>query len=408
MNRRDLLKYSALGLIGNNLVQASPTKGEKSCLLIYLHGGLSQMEAIACNPEQPTEYRSVTGEINCGDFYLGGSFEELAKRKDNIRVCRSFGHKDSNHSSAAGWVLNMVQNSQLNEGMPSTDPSYGAILNKEFGPRNKYGIPTYTKINKIEFGGGRRDGAGWLGEENAGFDVDEQNISSLRPNVDLPHFSSRMDLAKNLDKDRGGWANLREEAFDIISGNAADAFDLTKETAENQNRFKVGKSSFGKSLLMAKRLIERGSNLVNVANFGWDNHQRIEEKFKKDGPELDWGISLIIDALKEIGKLESTLIVITTEFGRTSRLNKHSDGTPRGRDHQSSLVPLIFAGATCDGTPIGTCNKLGEYPTSSPFSPQDLGWTIGNFFGIPKNVVYKDMAGRPHFPFKEESKDVLA
>lgn len=414
MNRRNFLGLSsALGgyLIGNRFVRAGEvdSKEDKACLFIYLHGGISHRDYTHISENASEPYRSVTGSVETtGGYKLGGSFKELAKYGNKLSVVQSFHHRDANHGSAASWIMEGNPHFNLVEGSPSPEPTYGSIVSNVFGSRNEIGIPTYTKVNKIEFGqGGRRDGAGWLGVQNIGFDADEEGITNLKLGIPKERVDQRMAMVEFLDKKESkldkAWTQLRREAYNVAIGKASEAFDLTKESPENQNRFMLGKSNFGKSLLMARRLLERGSKYVTVANYGWDNHGDIAQKFNgKDGQELDWGLALIIDELEKISRLDNTLVVVASEFGRT-KLNKD-----QGRDHWPSLVSLVFAGGGYNhGRLIGKSDSLGDVPAENPLTPQDLAWTIGDHFGMTKALSYVDSEKRPHHFFKEEAKNIL-
>lgn len=178
------------------------------------------------------------------------------------------------------------------------------------------------------------------------------------------------------------------------------AFDVTNADPKIQDRY--GRNSFGWSLLMARRLVEAGVNLVQV-NLGnnetWDTHGNAFPHLKNFlFPPTDQALSALLDDLSETGLLDSTLIVMAGEFGRTPRVF----GLPQfyklpGRDHWGPVQTVFFAGGGVrGGTVVGSSDAIGGYPVNDPQKPENMAATIYDSLGIPREAAWKDDLGRPH------------
>lgn len=407
VDRRNFLSIStSLALAPALSFGADKKQKEKSVIFVYLSGGISHADFTHPIMNVQKELQPVHGMIGTkAGFNLAGDFTGLAERSKHITLVKSLHHRDANHSTAAAWILTSKAHTGVAEGGALKEPSYGSMVSQFTGTMTPIGIPTYIKVNKIDYGA-RRDGSAWLGTNYVGFDADEEGINNLKFGISKERAENRMSIVRMIDRKDSqmdkAWTNLREQAYNIAMGRAYDAFDLTKESAEVQNMYKVKTSGFGKSLLMARRLVENGSRFVSLNNGGWDMHNNISDGFKNKGPELDWGLSTLIDDLKSRDMLESTLIVVTTEFGRTPKININS-----GRDHWNRLIPLLFIGGTANGTQYGDSAGDNSEPTHNPVTPDDLWWTIGNFLDIPKFYTVVSDDKRPHHLFKDDAKDVL-
>jgi uncharacterized protein (DUF1501 family) len=178
------------------------------------------------------------------------------------------------------------------------------------------------------------------------------------------------------------------------------AIDVTRADERTQERY--GRNSFGWSLLMAFRLVEAGVNLIQV-NLGnnetWDMHGDIFPRLRdKLFPPTDRALCALIDDLHSAGLLDSTLIVMGSEFGRTPRLTTLADSYPGpGRDHWGAVQSIFFAGGGIrGGTVIGSSDRHGAYPASSPQTPENMAATIYHALGIPSAAMWHDTVGRPY------------
>ena len=165
-------------------------------------------------------------------------------------------------------------------------------------------------------------------------------------------------------------------------------------------RDRYGRHEFGQSLLLARRLVQAGVPVVQ-ANMGkaqnWDSHGDIFNRLKKDlMPPLDKAVSALLDDLSGLGMLDDTLVVMVGEFGRTPKIGPQNPGAKPGRDHWAPCFFGLFAGAGVrGGQVIGKSDKIGAFPTTVPFSPDDVGATIYTALGIDPGSEVRDRFGRP-------------
>ncbi len=170
---------------------------------------------------------------------------------------------------------------------------------------------------------------------------------------------------------------------------------------------RYGRNSFGWSLLMARRLLETGVSLVQV-NLGnnetWDTHQNAWKCFKDFlFPPMDRAVSALLDDLEASGLLNDTLVVMGSEFGRTPKISTIRGGKGPGRDHWGSVQTVFFAGGGVrGGNVIGSSDKHGGYPDSDSQKPENMAATIYEALGLPKEVTWPDLSGRPHFLYNDD------
>jgi hypothetical protein len=201
--------------------------------------------------------------------------------------------------------------------------------------------------------------------------------------------------------DAGRFGSLHQGAVSLLTQRRVrEAFDVTRSEPRVLDRY--GRNSFGYSLLMARRLVEAGVNLVQV-NLGnnetWDTHGNAFPHLReKLFPPTDRALSALLDDLSDSGLLEGTLVVMAGEFGRTprvSRLPQHY-ALP-GRDHWGAVQTVFFAGGGVrGGTVVGSSDRTGGYPAMSPQTPEGMAATIYEALGIPRSGEWRDAQDRPH------------
>jgi hypothetical protein len=233
---------------------------------------------------------------------------------------------------------------------------------------------------------------------------------TLAPGTSLGQLNGRVNLLHDLDRQRQSldqsattqnYDGHRQSVISLLTDpTVRRAFDVTNADERIQERY--GRNSFGWSLLMAFRLVEAGVNMVQV-NLGnnetWDTHGDIFVRLKdKLFPPTDRALSALIDDLHSCGLLDSTLIVMGSEFGRTPKLSTLAESYPNaGRDHWGAVQSVFFAGGgTRGGTVVGSSDKLGAYPASNPQKPENMAATIYHALGIPDTAVWHDELDRPH------------
>lgn len=395
-NRRNFVGLSA-GLSIFSLTErlkADEVAKEKAVIVVFLGGGSSPTEITNPIPGAPVEYRSVFGAIdtNINGIQISGRLPRLAQRADKLNFIRSFGHNDPNHHTATQWLMTGHQNPNTAEGSKSKYPGFGSIISEIYGPYNKTtGVPTYIRTSKLD-----GDGNSFL--SHPPFDSSGEGIDNLNLRIARERFDERRRLLDNIKNSHSD----KELAYSIILGQAYKAFRIEEESTEMQERY--GKNQLGQNLLLARRLVERGSKFITVASHGWDNHANIAKDMGPLLDNVDYSLSVLIDDLTARNMQDDVLVVLTGEFGRTPRINATA-----GRDHWSSLNTLItFGGRYEQGRVIGTTNSKAEYSTSKLFTPIDLERTIFDHLDIDINEQRVDNSGRPRFLLEGESSNVLA
>ena len=397
MQRRTFLQSVALGTgaLYCTPAIAAPTN-EKSVISIHLQGGISAVDFINPIPDSTLEFRSSRGAVDAGGFQIGGDFKQLAALGDKFDIVRSMRFKDANHQTAT--MAHMTSHFHV-PNSSQKEPSFGSLVARQYLPNNQNtGIPHYVKVRNIQ-----GDDASWLGIRYAGYDADAEGVKNMKPNVVSDRFENRLNVMRLIDSQSDlnqlgtSWSELKEMAANIIQGQAAEAFDLTKEPESVYD-----KSRFGQDLLLARRLVERGTKYVSLtSNAGWDNHSAIDAAFARNAPGLDTGLSTLIKDLDDRGLLQNTLIVVWSEFSRT-KINANA-----GRDHNPGTNTLLLAGGDSGGRVIGTTDKTGLVSQGDVFSPKDLAWTIGSHMGLDKRLTWKDMQARPRHIFSDDARNIL-
>jgi len=423
LNRRQALVAGALGTVGLSLPRllaaegATPKAKARSVLLIVPWGGPGQMDTLDMKPDAPEEIRgdfmpiatSVTGTRICEHL------PRLAAMADQYSIVRSLTHKITAHNPATYYTLTGHQPMTLKELAPaqrSDWPSIGSVLAK-VKPTER-SLPSYVMepcplVDNAVFNPGQH--GGFLG---TGYDplILSQDPSKrdfaipemmLQTGVTRDRLGERRGLLDQLEAHRGGQASTgdafkgyRERAYDLLgSAASSQAFDLSQEPDRVRERY--GKSRFGQSVLLGRRLIEAGVRLVMVSdtretsNLRWDTHEGTYDQIKQNLVETDVALPALLEDLRERGLLESTLVLWLAEFGRTPRCD--GDG---GRDHWPHCYSALLAGGGIEGgRVVGSSDRRAAYPQEAACSPEDMHATIYHLLGVPTDATVIDPFGRP-------------
>lgn len=428
VTRRSLLKAGVLGLGGLTLpdllrlrsASAAPPKARSedlSIILVWLDGGPPQHETYDPKPDAPAEFR---GPLKAMDTAVPGiQISELlpyhAKLMDKMSIIRSMHHDNGDHFAAAHWMLTGYLGSN-SVNLPAQYPSAASIITKEMGARNQ-GVPAYVGLPVTHsvglvpgYHGAAYLGVGYgpfmaNGDPNApGFQV--PNLT-LPAGVDPARFDDRRTLLSSFDSARrtaenaglmDGLDKFSSQAYDLVTGPAArTAFDLSMEDPRLRDRY--GRHQWGQSALMARRLVEAGVRFVTLTYGGWDWHSSLDKGMHNVLPILDAAVGSLVDDLDTRGLLDSTVVLVMGEFGRTPRMNTTgvpgSDPIP-GRDHWGNVMSVLVAGGGLGrGSVVGASNSKGEVPVDTPIAPQDLLVTLYHRLGLDPSLTYLNHSGRP-------------
>jgi hypothetical protein len=422
--RREAMQIGYSGLMGLGLpsllksrllAQSGPTP--KSIIIVFLTGAPSHHDTFDMKPDAPAEIRGEfkTTATSTAGLHVCEHLPKLAAIADKYAVVRSLSHKDNNHLMSTHYVLTgeWQPGGFFDKVASRTDwPSYAGGL-AYMRPRNDgipsgVNLPTFLQSSTLTWPGQH---AGALGPSydpwqitkdpnKADFKVD--NLS-LAPGVDLQRLESRHTLVSQLNKqqDRLSTTQVAQRmtseqdlAYSILSSRKlAQAFELKHE--KDSLRDQYGRHTYGQSLLLARRLVEVGVPIVQV-NMGsvqtWDNHGDIFKTLKdRLLPPTDQGVAALITDLDQRGLLDDTLVMMLGEFGRTPKINAKA-----GRDHWGPCFYALFAGAGVQGGQvIGKTDKHATYPSTQPYSPEDIGATVYSLLGIPPDTVVRDRFNRP-------------
>ena len=416
--RRDFLRIGALAPIGLALPQllaarkaqadertreaASGSKQRaKSVILVFLGGGLSHHDSFDMKLDAPEEIRGKYTSVptNVKGLDICEKLPQMAKVMDKVTLVRSGAHNNDHHETATNWVL------CGRFGTPFGDyPAMGAVVAHEKGfnaklppyvavPRN----PSFTwELGKSAFLGGRYESFKAGNPNDANYKVRDL---SMQQKMDDDRLARRDTLLKAVDslgaKVQGDDQIQTYDEFSkraaemILSPEAQSAFDIDKETKELRDRY--GRTEFGQSCLLARRLAQRGVTFTTINYGGWDHHAKIYEGLDKKLPELDQGLSALIQDMHDTGVMKETLLVVMGEFGRTPKINKDA-----GRDHWGPAASMLFAGAGVkEGFVLGATDKHGSFVTDRPVSPADVSYTIYESLGINPRKHIHTPDGRP-------------
>lgn len=443
LSRREMLRVGgfgvgAAGLSLASLVEAQantsspaseiPGRGSaKSCIVLFLMGGPPQHSTWDPKPQAPLEVRGEFAPISTSvpGMQISELFSKTGQVAEHIALLRAMSSGDNAHSSSGYYMMTGQPHAPMNfenanPGFPNDYPNMGAIVRK-LGAGNG-ALPSTIRLPHRIF---NTDGSVWPGQD-AGFlgraaepwlmncapgdanfriqefslnaDVSDQRILDRRSLLQLVNRQFDQHLATGIPQTYGRYA---QQALDLLASNASrQAFDLTREKESVRDNY--GRSQFGQSVLLSRRLIEAGVKLVQVNWFRgpdepadtpcWDSHTREATRLRTNlAPAADQAIAALIHDLKQRGRLDETLIVIMAEFGRSPRINGAA-----GRDHWGHVYSVALAGGGIRGGVVhGASDNLGAYPHEGKVQPEDLTATIFHCLGFDPATEIYDTQQRP-------------
>ena len=389
-NRRDFLRVGGLSALGLSLptllrsqAQAEgPGHRAKSVILVYLGGGPSHHDTFDPKPNAIEEVRGKYQPIstNVAGLQVGELLPLMSQTMDKVCLHRGGAHNNDHHETATNWVMSGRFGSAFGDwpaigavaahesGFPGTLPPYVSI------PRN----PSFTwELGKSAFLGGRYESFKAGDPNDANYRVRDVARAEPLAQVRLDRRQTMLEAVDGLSRQMEGNDQLaaydqfqRRAAEMVLSGEARDAFAIDAEEVALRDRY--GRTTFGQSCLLARRLVERGVNFVTVNFGGWDHHAKITD-------------------MSDRGLLKDVLVVAMGEFGRSPKVNKDA-----GRDHWAPAASILFAGAgVVPGRVLGATDKDGGQVADSPIRPADVACTVYQSLGIDPHKQLYTPDGRP-------------
>ncbi|MCA9043856.1 MAG: DUF1501 domain-containing protein, partial [Planctomycetaceae bacterium] len=352
----------------------------KSIIHIYLPGGMAHQESFDPHPYAPIEYRGEMKQVQTkiDGVLFGDTLAKTAQIADKLTVIRSMTHGEAAHERG---THNMFTGYRPSPALQY--PSIGSVISHEYGSRNN--LPPYVCVPNMP---NVYAGSGYLSSAFAPFSlgsdpagngfkvrdldlpggVDESRFATRRSALDAvnAHFQAReaSDQINAMD-------SFYESAYSLISSpQAREAFDLEKEDGKLRDEY--GRNQAGARMILARRLVEAGVRLVNLTYGGWDMHDNIVNGFRNTMPAFDQAFARLIQDLEERGMLDSTLVMVSSEFGRTPKINNTA-----GRDHWPKVFSVCMAGGGLKrGYVYGTSDATASEPDENPVGVEDLFTTV--------------------------------
>jgi len=366
---------------------------------IFLPGGLAHQESFDPKPLAPAEYRGPFGAIDTKipGIQFGELMKETSQIADKITVIRSMSHGEAAHERGTHNMFTGYRPSPALE-----YPSIGSVISHELGPRND--LPPYVCVPSVP---NEYANSGYLSSafgpfalganpEDGNFQVRDLNLPK---GVDDARFMRRKSLLETVDHhfrtleesdSLDAMDAFYQHAYKIISSQKArEAFDLKSEPDAIKDEY--GRTAAGQRMLLARRLIEGGVRYVSLTAGGWDHHDGLKAGIQRELPPTDKAIATLIRDLERRGMLDSTLVMVTSEFGRTPKINAAG-----GRDHWPRVFSSMLAGGGVkQGHVHGASDSLGGDVESDGVSVADFATTLYHQIGINADKKLMSPGNRP-------------
>lgn len=359
----------------------------KAVIYLYMNGGMSHIDT--WDPKTGDTKGAKDPIKTNADLQLGGYMTNMAKVADKITIIRSMNSKTGVHEAG-----NYVMHTGYDPRGTIVHPTLGS-WGQHFLGRSHKTLPSSVTIN-----GGVGAGAGFFPPSLSPVPITnpEAGLQNSHPDVSPDAFKKRVALMNEFDtkfRDKykspevKAYTDFYDETMNLLTSKDLEAFDLKKE--DEGTRAKYGKNGFGQGCLLARRLVQSGVRFVEVQLGGWDMHNYIDTAMTTTGTTMDTAFAALIEDLKSHGMLNSTMVVMGSEFGRTPTINENS-----GRDHYPKVYSTVFAGGGVKGGYVhGSSDKDGREVADKQVTVQDFIATIGAAMGLPIAEVVLSPSGRP-------------
>ncbi len=407
LSRRGFIEGTARAALGvgigvpflsnETLAEEGTSHGKaKSLIYIFQHGGMTHLDTFDPKDDPALMGSSKKINTNADPIKLGSSFAELAKVADKFAVINSMSTTTGAHDKGA-YIMKCGYQKR------------GTIVHPTMGPFAEHLLGRRGKVLPDSFVIGEpTSNSGYLDPALTPLPIADPAVGMLNTSLttDDERFQRRMNIASELGTQFLETANYQgpksyvefyDQAARFLKSEELDVFDLSGE----KNREDYGMGKIGQGCLLARRLVEEGARVIEVSTYGWDMHSEVEGRIATLGGELAQAVAALITDLDQRGLLESTLVAVGTEFGRSPGINKNA-----GRDHYPAAFSCMLAGGGIKGGTVhGATDEMGKKVVSKAVRPKDWIATIGHGLGVPLDKEIYSPNGRP-FTFANRGRAV--
>jgi hypothetical protein len=407
---KTFLGVGALGMTSRSNAALGPNLGipqragaAKHIIYLYMGGGMTHLDTFDTKPGHENQGQTKTINTNVDGVRISEYLPSLAGHADKLAIVRSLTSTAGAHDQG-----NYLMHTSYEQRATIRHPGIGAWALKYKGRMNT-NLP-----GSVFIGGNSRinGGGGFFEPQYEPLAINDPNSglknSKLR-GVNQEMFDQRLELAGKFDaefherynvKQVRAYTSMYDDAVRIMKSKDLQAFDLSQEDEMTRERY--GKDPFGQGCLLARRLVEHDVRSVEVSLGGWDMHNNVFVAAPDKCAILDQAMSALLEDLDRRGKLEETVVVLTTEFGRTPRINQNA-----GRDHYPKAFSSVLAGGGLKGgITYGKTDEGAENVVENPVKIQDFNATIAHALGLPLDQVLYSPSKRP-FTVAHKGKPVL-
>ncbi len=430
VSRRDFLRYGMYGAAGlllsgwltrragaADIAPAAPRRGKaKAVIQVWLWGGPSHLDTFDPKPDAGRDYCGPYNRplaTNVAGIQICQMLPLLAKLADKYALLRGMTHGNNGHETAAY----MVQTGRK-PGGDLVYPGIGAVVSyfKGYNGGYKGMLPPYITVTTPQ---GRFSESGFLGSKYKPFStggdpsrdpfavegIVAENVTEARQRERRALLGDLDTFARDMAADPAVQAvdASQKQAYEVILGDAGKAFVLSSEKPEVRDRY--GRSRFGQSCLLARRLVQSGVPFITINHGGWDTHKQHFQAMNQKLPDLDKGLSALLQDLAACGLLDSTIVWVSGEFGRTPKVLNEAPWNG-GRGHYGkAFSALVAGGGFHGGTVVGKTDERGETVIERPIYPWDLIDSMYELLGIDGNAKLPTPQGGtvPVSPFADGS-----
>lgn len=399
-------KLTAGTVLNPAAIGKDPEPGRaKSVIYLYMAGGMSHLDTFDTKPGAETQGPVESLDTTADDVQVSEYLPMMAKQMHNVAVVNSLNSTQGAHQQGRYFM-------HTSYSLRGTikHPDMGALAAYHLG-KAKQGMPANMKIS----GGSSGLGGGFLESKFAALPIGDPEAglqnSKLPKGIDEDRFRKRMKRLKMMNsaftdqyntKESRAFASMYDEAVNLMKSDDLATFDLTNESEKVRDRY--GRNRFGQGCLLARRMVQAGVRFIEVGNNGWDTHGDNFVRLKQKGAVLDQALSALLEDLSQQGLLDSTLIVLATEFGRSPKIITDRN---LGRNHYPKAFSCLLAGGGIQGgIRYGLTDEEGREVIDNPVSVPDFNATIGYAMGIDLKKRVMSPSLRP-FTFADKGEPVL-